>query len=1071
MLIYKDLYNAKFLKKILLVQICLFWSSSMLLCRTNIESIISSQISDNDFSDKDDLPFKDNLKAEVTPIQRQIKGFSEIIGYEKIKEKLRQSIPVLNGEKINGPKTILLKSGPGWGKSLLAKSLVIEASSDLIVINASEELLLVDNGIDHVKQVFAEAKALSKKRDRGVILIFENLNLAVGDYFLSQVIKDMSSMGSYAIAKARFRSSLLQCMENIENSDDRVVFIACVCESENWDKPYPKELESSLDQRVEEKFQSIITINDFPEGDIEKLLEMKISEEELSLDPDIDKKLICSSLLGLSPKSIIKFAGNAIQKCKSDDRTVLQMADFDLSSFEDSDKKISPSTLKGHALVGYGTKAFSAGEVEQNFSNIVIPKSLQTRLDHLVEFIKDPKKFEDKGVKIPLGIILYGSDGNGKKCIARAIAGQAGAGFLEINCSKFGGKYSDLVSMTAKLGKPTVLFLDGIDTVGKESMLGMFGPNPLKKFLEDMDLIVPGSASNLTILASTKSLSAIANDFLKIGRFEKIIEIPSPCEFATKELLETFLSQRGIALDKEIDLARVARGAIGLTREQISMVVNEAAIMATFNGKEQIGYQEFEQARSIVMKDSELIKNIKEDSQPNGLSRGDEKFFQSPGVFYAPNSIETRFDDVAGCYEAKEQLQELVDYLKNPEEFKKFGVEPPSGVLMVGEPGTGKTLLARAIAGEAGRPFISVRASECDDMYVGVGKNRIKAIFKQARQYPPCIIFFDEIDALGSRKGFDGHRNSQTITQFLAELDGFDKDGGVIVIAATNRPDMVDEAIKRSGRLNKTINVELPDVDARERILKIHSKHNKIGSDESLSKIAKATFGFNGADLKNLIKKAVLLAKKDGRFVVELKDLESARDYIYMGAENVSLSKKQDKDSIRQTAIHEAGHTIVCLLDPNANPLQKVTIIPRGNALGVTWTMHEEDKLKRSKSHYLAEIKVYMGGRAAEEVIYNESFSSVTSDLENANSLARRMVKLFGMSSLGPISLSDHFEGLESEATKEKIDREIHQILDNAYAQAVSIIRENKEKLLKLADALIEKETLSAAEVKAIVNL
>lgn len=1070
MLICKGLCDTLFSSKIWFVRLFLLSFSTLLFSRSNVESFISSQISDKDFLEKDDLPFKEEFKSEV-PAPRQIKSFSEIIGYEKIKEKLKQSIPPLKNENGVGPKTILLKSGSGWGKTLFAKALAAESGSDLIIVNASEELLLAENGVDNVKQIFSEAKTFAKKRNNGVVIIFDNLNLAIGDYFLSQVIKDMSSMGSYAVAKAKFRSSLLQCMEELENSDDRIVFVACVCEPEIWDKPYPKELETSLDQRIEEKFQSIIVINSFSETDIEKLFESKISEEGAIIEPNFDKKLLTSNLLGLSPKSIIKFINCAIQKAKTDERNILKISDFDLTSLEDSEKKIPMSTLKGHALIGYGTKAFSAGEVEQNFSNTVIPRNLQTRLDQLVEFIKDPKKFEDKGVKIPLGIILFGNDGNGKKFIARAIAGQAGAGFLEVNCSKFGGKYSDLVAMTAKLGKPTVLFLDGIDMVGKENMLGMFGPNPLKKFLDDMDTISSGSTSNLTILASTKSLTSVANDFLKIGRFEKIIEIPSPCEFATKELLEVFLSQKGIVVDKEVDLSRVARGTIGLTREQILLMVNEAAITATFNEKNQIDYQDFEKARSAVMKECELLKNIKEDSQSGGLSRGDEKFFQSPGVFYAPNSIDTRFDDVAGCYEAKEQLQELVDYLKNPEEFKKFGVEPPSGVLMVGEPGTGKTLLARAIAGEAGRPFISVRASEFNDMYVGVGKNRMRAIFKQARQYPPCIVFFDEIDAIGSRKGFDGHRNSQTITQFLAELDGFDKDGGVIVIAATNRPDMVDEAIKRSGRLNKTINVELPDVYARERILKIHSKHNKICNDESLAQIAKATFGFNGADLKNLIKKAVLLAKKDGRFVVELNDLELARDYIYMGAENMSLIKKQDKDSIRQTAVHEAGHTLICLLDSNANPLQKVTIIPRGNALGVTWTMHEEDKLKRSKSHYLAEIKVCMGGRAAEEVIYNESYSSVTSDLENATSLARKMVKLFGMSSLGPISLSDHFEGLESESTKEKVDREIHQILENAYKQAVSIIKDNKDKLLKLADALIEKETMSAAEVKALINV
>jgi len=445
---------------------------------------------------------------------------------------------------------------------------------------------------------------------------------------------------------------------------------------------------------------------------------------------------------------------------------------------------------------------------------------------------------------------------------------------------------------------------------------------------------------------------------------------------------------------------------------------------------------------------------------------------------------EVTFNDVAGCDEAKEELKEVIEFLKNPQKFQKLGAKIPKGVLLVGPPGTGKTLLAKAVAGEAGVPFLSISGSDFVELFVGVGAARVRDLFEQARKNSPCIIFIDEIDAVGRLRGAGlggGHdEREQTLNQILVEMDGFDTREGIIVMAATNRPDILDPALLRPGRFDRRIVIPIPDVKGREEILKIHAKNKPLAEDVNLSIIAKGTPGFSGADLANLVNEAALLAARKGRDKITMEDFEEAKDKILMGVARKSmvLSEKER----RQIAYHEAGHAILSLLLPNADPIHKVTIIPRGQALGVTQQLPKDDRYIYSKEYLIDQITVLMGGRVAEKLIFNTLSTGAANDIDTATHIARKMVGEWGMSKrLGPVAFGKQEEeiflgrelGLKrgiSEKTSEIIDEEVKSIVEKAEKRAEEILKENIETLHNLAKALLEKEVLDAEEVKRIVK-
>ena len=459
-------------------------------------------------------------------------------------------------------------------------------------------------------------------------------------------------------------------------------------------------------------------------------------------------------------------------------------------------------------------------------------------------------------------------------------------------------------------------------------------------------------------------------------------------------------------------------------------------------------------------------------------------FGKAKAKLVSEKSVKITFADVAGIEEAKAEVQEIIDFLKDPQKFQKLGGKIPKGVLLVGAPGTGKTLLARAIAGEAGVPFFSMSGSDFVEMFVGVGASRVRDLFDQAKKSAPCIIFIDEIDAVGRHRGAGlggGHdEREQTLNQLLVEMDGFESNVGVIILAATNRPDVLDPALLRPGRFDRQVVVPQPDVKGRLEILKVHTRNVPVDEKVNLDEIARGTPGFSGADLENLVNEAALLAARNAKTKVEKSDFEAAKDKVLMGVERRSMIISEEEK--KNTAYHEAGHSLVAKLTPGTDPLHKVSIIPRGRALGVTQQLPIDDKYTYSKDYLLKALSVFLGGRAAEEIALNHMTTGAGNDLERATDLARKMVTEWGMSEkLGPLTFGKKdeqiFLGREiarhkdySEKTAIDIDEEVKKIVIDAYNTSKNLLTANRDILETFAKALLEKETMDGPEIDALIQ-
>ncbi len=458
-------------------------------------------------------------------------------------------------------------------------------------------------------------------------------------------------------------------------------------------------------------------------------------------------------------------------------------------------------------------------------------------------------------------------------------------------------------------------------------------------------------------------------------------------------------------------------------------------------------------------------------------------FGKSRARLHSSQQKKVTFKDVAGVDEAKEELQEIIEFLREPQKFQKLGGRIPKGVLLIGPPGTGKTLLARAIAGEANVPFFSISGSDFVEMFVGVGASRVRDLFEQGKKNAPCIIFIDEIDAVGRHRGAGlggGHdEREQTLNQLLVEMDGFESNEGVILVAATNRPDVLDPALLRPGRFDRRVVVDRPDVRGRESILKVHTKKSPLAEDVDLSVIARGTPGFAGADLANLVNEAALVAARQNRKVVTQYDFEVAKDKVLMGVERKSMIIS-DKEK-RMTAYHEAGHALVAAVIEHADPLHKVTIIPRGMALGLTMQLPLDDKLSHDKKYLNARLAILMAGRIAEEIFLDQMTTGAGNDIERASEMAHKMVCEWGMSELGPMSFGKKdeqiFLGREiaqhrdySEETAIRIDQQVRKLVEDGYAAAKAIIQQHSEALVRIAEALLEREVLDGAEVLSLIQ-
>ena len=466
--------------------------------------------------------------------------------------------------------------------------------------------------------------------------------------------------------------------------------------------------------------------------------------------------------------------------------------------------------------------------------------------------------------------------------------------------------------------------------------------------------------------------------------------------------------------------------------------------------------------------------------QMNGKGGGGAMGFgKSRAKMLTERQGKVTFDDVAGIEEAKQELEEVVDFLKDPQKFQRLGGAIPKGALLIGSPGTGKTLIARAVAGEAGVPFFTISGSDFVEMFVGVGASRVRDMFEQGRKNAPCIIFIDEIDAVGRHRGagYGGGNDEreQTLNQLLVEMDGFDASEGVIILAATNRPDVLDPALLRPGRFDRQINVPLPDVKGREKILQVHMKKVPLANNVDPSIIARGTPGFSGAELANLVNEAALMAARKNKRVIGMDDLEEAKDKVMMGAERRSMAMSEDEKKL--TAYHEAGHALVTLHEPESDPIHKATIVPRGRALGMVMRLPEGDRYSYSLAKMRANLSVGMGGRVAEEVIFGKDYvtNGASGDIQQVSSMARAMVMEWGLSDeIGMVNYGDdpnsYNERRISEDMENKIDTEVRRFIDEGYQRAMQIITENMDDLHTIAKALLEYELLSGDEIKALLR-
>lgn len=719
-------------------------------------------------------------------------------------------------------------------------------------------------------------------------------------------------------------------------------------------------------------------------------------------------------------------------------------------------------------------RMFLPSQIDVNFRDVAGASEAKEELRDVIDFLKNPSKYRKIGAELPRGVLLVGEPGNGKTLLAKAVAGEANCPFFSITGSDFieifvgvgAARIRDLFARARKHA-PCIVFIDEIDAIGRRRGSGLGGGHDereqaLNQLLTEMDGFGT-SDMPIVVLAATNMPSVLDRALLRPGRFDRRVTVPFPDEEARAQLIE--IHARKVKIDPSVDREKIVKESAGFSGADLANCVNQAAINATKQGRDVILQEDFDVAFKKVM-DSE--KASRSEHKTSGAEEGTARV-------YMPSQIKVRFSDVAGVEEAKEELWDFVDYLKNPEKYQKIGAKLTRGVLLVGDPGNGKTMLARAVAGEAQRPFFSVSGSEFIEKYVGVGAARVRDLFAQARRLAPSIIFIDEIDAVGARRDGDGQHSeqSQTLNQLLTEMDGFDAEGSsVIVLAATNRPEMLDKALTRAGRFDRQVDVPYPDIRSRKAILEIHVRSVTLAPDVDLEKIARGTPGFSGADLANLVNEAAMNAVKQAREQVVTADFEEARDKIIMGKRSKSMV--QTAEDLKATAYHEAGHALMTLLQPNTtDPLHKVTIAPRGRALGYAASLPERDRYASSKEELLSRIVVALGGRAGEELGVGKQFTGVTSDLRHASEIARRMVTEYGMSSeLGIVAYPQGRAGIDySQQTAAKIDEEVSQLVARCYNRAVELLKNNRDKLEKLAETLLTKETLEAEEIYELLGI
>ena len=752
-----------------------------------------------------------------------------------------------------------------------------------------------------------------------------------------------------------------------------------------------------------------------------------------------------------------------------------------------SKRLLSPATLILPALVvvvvfvylilshqrGSGLFSVRSGAVRADganpvtFADVAGQEAALTELREVKEFLADPARFAAMGAQVPRGILLFGPPGCGKTLVARALAGEAGAAFFSISGSDFVEMYVGVgaarvrdLFREARLHAPAIVFIDELDSVGRRRGHGSAGGNEeqeqaLNQILAEIDGFSP--MEGIIVIGATNRPDVLDPALLRPGRFDRTIGLERPDEAARHAILQRHAANKRV--DPVADLADVARRAIGLTGADLASVMNEAALLAAREGRDAITQVELDQALQRILEAPERQRRLSlREASVGKRFAGKEK---------------VTFADVAGADEVIEELADVRDYLAHPEVYTAIGARVPRGILLTGPPGCGKTLLARAVAGEANAAFFSVGGSDFVELYVGVGASRVRDLFAEAAAVAPAIVFIDEIDSIGGHRAtssIGGSRETeQTLNQILVELDGFSDRSGIIVMAATNRPDMLDRALIRPGRFDRQVAISVPDRVGRRAILELHAKNKPLADDVDLNALAGLTRGMTGADLANVLNEAALLAARRGIERIPMALLDETFDRATLGlASRGGLLTDEER---RAVAYHEAGHALVARALPGAAPPHKLTIVPRGTSLGHCRSLDTHDRVSFSQSMLIDVMAVGVAGRMAETLVLGEAMGGAASDLAQVRSIARQMVCDEAMSeTLGLVAYPDRADRLQpySEETARAIDIAERKLVEEAADRARKVLTGSRDALERVAEALIDRETVTSAELEQL---
>ena len=940
--------------------------------------------------------------------------FKDVAGMEREKKEVMEIVDFLKNPKrytsLGGtiPKGVLLVGPPGTGKTLIAKAVAGEANVPFLSMSGSDFVeMFVGVGASRVRDTFKRAK------EKAPCIIF---------------IDEIDAIGRVRSRKHDFggnderESTLNQLLTEMDGFDlnSGIIVIAATNRADVLDKAL---LRSG-------RFDRQIYIGVPNVKDREQIFKLHLSK--IKYDGSVNIEDLALRTSGMSGADIANICNEAVLLSARRNKVAVQHSDF-LEAIDRVNNILDkPSRM---------TKPVT-------FDNVAGMNKPKNALKEIIDYLNDPDRFTRLGGKIPRGVLLVGPSGSGKTLLAKAVAGEGHVPFFSVSAAEFQGEYMGSgVSRVkelfddAKQKAPCIIFIDELDAIGDREIRGNSEREiTLNQLLAEMD----GYSTNdgVIILAATNRIDSVDKALLRPGRFDRKIYVGFPSEQDRVEIFNLYLNK--IATDNNVDAEELAKLSSGFSGVEIAKTCNEAALSAAGKGQDAVTQDDLKEAIIVTRKGLENKNSV----------------------------IGTiTFDDVAGMEETKQEVTEIVEFLRNPQKIGALGGRSPRGALLVGPPGTGKTMLARAVAGEANVPFISCSGSEFEEVFVGLGASRVRSLFQEARDKAPCVIFIDEIDAMGrARNNYHTGSTDQTLNQLLTEMDGFDNETGVMVLAATNREDILDPALTRPGRFDRKVHFNLPSMFEREAIFNVHLKKITLDPSVDVNALARQTPGFSGADIANLCNEAAINATRLGRESVITEDFLEAFDKVTMGVERKALIITQKEKF--ETAVHEAGHATVSWHVENSEPLVKISIVPRGRALGVNLHSNEE-RIGRTKQAFLDEICTFMGGRAAEEVFLGFVGTGALNDMQQATNLARSMVLYYGMSDKLPnISYYDPQRQMGerpySEAQARIIDEEIKRIVNEQYQRAKSLMVKYADQHKQIVDELMEKEVIYNADVERI---